>query len=384
MTTARYGIAFEPSFQLKRKRFQDDNDELTNEHDFSSSKRRNITQLPIRSPPRPSISVTPAFGHFPLNPGTLTPDSIPEDDVFRNNVELDKAIMASRVQIDSSHTSSTDSLAVQPETDSHNNYDTDMELSSPKQADRQIPTPIRIGRARSNDLMSPVRSPVVIPPSPSRWAQDRIPTPVACRFPAHSPFESSFASAATRQMRSHLLPTSLSPMVDAESWTPQIQRPPSPDPETDLQPPFDGDAMMDMEESTSNSNMMSSSFSELSVHSSDTRSQSFVSSLNLNSRSSGSHNRSSQTSWASQDVSGQLHRGLGLDQSRDGTKNEMHDEEHMMGTQNNEDRSSGYVNGHTRNQSSTGRTARLHMGFRADCEKCIARVPGHYSHILWS
>lgn len=377
MTTARYGIAFEPSFQLKRKRLQDDNDEFTNAHDFSSSKRRNITQLPIRSPPRPSISVTPAFGNFPLNPGTLTPDSIPEDDVFRNNVALDKAIMVSRAH-------STDSLAVQPDINSHSNDDTEMELSSPKQADRQIPTPSRIGRARSNDLMSPVRSPVVIPPSPSRWAQDRIPTPVACRFPAHSPFESSFASAAARQIRSHLLPTSLSPMVDAESWTPQIQRPPSPDPETDLQPPFDGDAMMDMEESTSNSNMMSSSFSELSVHSSDTRSQSFVSSLNLNSHSSASHSRSSQTSWASQDASGQLHRGLGLDQSRENMKSDVHDEEQTTSTHNNDGRSSGYTHGHTRNQSSTGRTARLHMGFRADCEKCIARVPGHYSHILWS
>lgn len=30
-----------------------------------------------------------------------------------------------------------------------------------------------------------------------------------------------------------------------------------------------------------------------------------------------------------------------------------------------------------------GRNARLHMGFRADCEKCQQRVPGHYSHIIW-
>ncbi|KAI1618912.1 hypothetical protein EDD36DRAFT_414571 [Exophiala viscosa] len=30
------------------------------------------------------------------------------------------------------------------------------------------------------------------------------------------------------------------------------------------------------------------------------------------------------------------------------------------------------------------RTARLHMGFLTDCDKCIQKVPGHYSHILWS
>ena len=29
------------------------------------------------------------------------------------------------------------------------------------------------------------------------------------------------------------------------------------------------------------------------------------------------------------------------------------------------------------------RTARLIMGYRADCDKCIRRVPGHYSHIVW-
>ena len=29
------------------------------------------------------------------------------------------------------------------------------------------------------------------------------------------------------------------------------------------------------------------------------------------------------------------------------------------------------------------RSRRLTMGFRADCEKCIQRVPGHYSHIVY-
>lgn len=32
----------------------------------------------------------------------------------------------------------------------------------------------------------------------------------------------------------------------------------------------------------------------------------------------------------------------------------------------------------------SGRQARLHMGYRADCEKCRRHVPGHYTHILWS
>jgi hypothetical protein len=31
-----------------------------------------------------------------------------------------------------------------------------------------------------------------------------------------------------------------------------------------------------------------------------------------------------------------------------------------------------------------GRQARLHMGYRADCDKCRQHVPGHYTHILWS
>ncbi|KIW19878.1 hypothetical protein PV08_00453 [Exophiala spinifera] len=30
------------------------------------------------------------------------------------------------------------------------------------------------------------------------------------------------------------------------------------------------------------------------------------------------------------------------------------------------------------------RSARLHMGFLSGCDKCIQKVPGHYSHILWS
>lgn len=34
--------------------------------------------------------------------------------------------------------------------------------------------------------------------------------------------------------------------------------------------------------------------------------------------------------------------------------------------------------------SGRSRTAKLHMGFLQGCEKCIQKVPGHYSHILWT
>ncbi|EXJ69014.1 uncharacterized protein A1O5_07949 [Cladophialophora psammophila CBS 110553] len=38
------------------------------------------------------------------------------------------------------------------------------------------------------------------------------------------------------------------------------------------------------------------------------------------------------------------------------------------------------------NTSPSGRTrtARLHMGYLNDCEKCVQKVPGHYSHIIWT
>jgi len=36
------------------------------------------------------------------------------------------------------------------------------------------------------------------------------------------------------------------------------------------------------------------------------------------------------------------------------------------------------------NEPPNPRVPRLHMGYRADCQKCVQRVPGHYSHILWS
>lgn len=29
-----------------------------------------------------------------------------------------------------------------------------------------------------------------------------------------------------------------------------------------------------------------------------------------------------------------------------------------------------------------GGQVRLSMGYRADCDKCVRRVPGHYSHVV--
>ena len=34
--------------------------------------------------------------------------------------------------------------------------------------------------------------------------------------------------------------------------------------------------------------------------------------------------------------------------------------------------------------SSKGRKTTLSMGYRADCEKCRTRVPGHYNHVIRS
>jgi hypothetical protein len=41
------------------------------------------------------------------------------------------------------------------------------------------------------------------------------------------------------------------------------------------------------------------------------------------------------------------------------------------------------LDGHS-SPSGRARSGRLHMGFLNDCEKCIQKVPGHYSHILWT
>lgn len=284
--------SFEFSSFSKRKRIYDEDDLIC-----GSSKRQH-TYLPIRSPPR-LTALAPSIVAYTIPPGTLTPDSIPEVDEYQQNI----------------------------------NHDVEMDAAPTRSV---LMTPIRMGRARSNDLISPLRpSTGLLPPSPRGFAQDRMPTPVASSFPARSPFEASFA-AASKHMRTQL--TSLSPMVDAESWTPRVQRPPSPDDEDE--------DMMGVEDSSA----MSSSFSSLSVHNSP-----FQTSPTRASRS--------------------IHRGLGLD-SYGGVARP---DDLRMSTINDQ-RPASY---HGRQQSS-GRTGRLHMGYKADCEKCVARVPGHYSHVIWS
>lgn len=351
------------TFIPKRKRhYEDDDNDGVKDYSLFRAKRPNLTQLPIRSPPRPVINITPAFGQYGSPRGTLTPDSIPEGAVFP--ADHDSGLNGSR--------SSPHTQALHIDTESSNNASAsmDMDMSSPKLS-RPPPTPIRIGRARSNDLMSPmspIRSPItasLLSPPAGSFARDRLPTPVASSFPGGSPFETSFASAASRQLRPHFLQqsTSLSPMVDAESWTPQVHRPPSPDPELD--DAFDEDAAM---AGVEDSYMMSDSFTNLSVHSQD----------NMNEMPDlGSSPTRHVSSWSPRT------RGLGLDSTTsrglmrpDGLRmSTINDAQTMLEQQNNGQ--------HNRNQSS-GRVAKLHMGFKADCEKCIARVPGHYSHIIWS
>lgn len=348
------------AFNPKRKRHYDD-DIL--DDGLHRAKRPNFAQLPIRSPPRPVIAVTPAFGQFSSARGTLTPDSIPDNTAF-----LTPDNGANSPRPSSSHQAShRQALHVDTEWTNNGSAGMDLDMGSPKEC-RPPPTPMRIGRARSNDLMSPMspmRSPSIpslLSPPAQSFARDRMPTPVASTFPAGSPFESSFASAAARQLRPHFMQqvTMLSPMADAESWTPQIRRPPSPDPELD--DAFDDDATM---AGTEDSHMMSDSFTNLSVHSQDNMDE--LPDL-------GSSPTRHVSSWSPGT------RGLGLDNRGlmrpDGLRMSMiNDADNILDERNTVQ--------HSRNQSS-GRVAKLHMGFKADCEKCIARVPGHYSHILWS
>lgn len=361
------------AFDLKRKRRYDD-DDLMIEHDLSVSKRPNLSKLPLRAPTRPTIAVTPAFGVSSFVSGTLTPDSIPEDDSCRQQNEQTLDVPFSR-RPKSYPGLDGNSLRLITTPDPSPLGDTDILVGSPDESIRPPPTPIRVGRARSNDLLSPLRSPVTSTqfgsPITGNFARDRLPTPVASSFPARSPFETSFATAAARQLRPHVLQhsTSLTPMIDAESWTPRIQRPPSPAP--DLDEPFDEDAMMaGLEDS-----QMSSDFTNLSVHSQD----------NLHelpaTDSSPLRNWSPQSSNVSP-----RNRGLGLEGAATNHGGIVRPDGLRMSTIADTQRPSSAgadLFQHTRVQSSA-RTAKLHMGFKADCEKCIARVPGHYSHIIWS
>lgn len=354
---------------MKRKR--ENEDDSMSGHPLYITKRRNISHLPIRSPPpsRPLISVTPAYGQYGTPPDTLTPDSIPEDEELQSNnlwpQHHHTADPPRNVYGSEKFSGSGSSNPGIVRTDA-TITDIEMEISSPRLPKHK--TPIRLGRARSNDLMSPVHSPAQyqptsVPLSPthrgSLFAHQRVATPIASSFPTHSPFEASFATAATRQIRPHLHPTSLSPMVDAESWTPQMRGPPSPEPE------LEDATMVGMEDS----HMMSSSFGALSVHSQDDADMPAFDSSPVRGRSSLTSN-SSLTSISTY--------GLGLDGG--GQLSERQHNTQMVNMINEQ----VAQHQHNRNVGNAGRTARLHMGYRTDCEKCVARVPGHYSHIIWS
>ena len=343
------------SFVSKRKREVHEDDLIENDYDTNvmsdwkirSAKRPNLTQLPIRSPSRPVIAITPAFGQYGMVPGTLTPDSIPESHSFANHDDQNDTSRPATAGRDFIESRSADQSSGM-----------DMEMSSPKLF-RPPPTPIRMGRARSNDLMSPMRSSsgMLLSPISGSFARDRVPTPTASSFPGGSPFESSFTSATARHLRPNYLQqsTTLSPMVDAESWTPQIHRPPSPEPDEDA-------AMAGTEDS-----VMSRSFTNLSMDTNDDMHK-----LNAIDSSPPSCN------WLAEDSPT---RGLGLNNS---ARSIMRTDGLRMSTMDNVQAIDyGYTSQQSQSQGN-GRTAKLHMGFRADCEKCIARVPGHYSHIIWS
>ncbi|KAJ9606994.1 hypothetical protein H2200_009005 [Cladophialophora chaetospira] len=76
--------------------------------------------------------------------------------------------------------------------------------------------------------------------------------------------------------------------------------------------------------------------------------------------------------------------------SRDGLPSPV--EDHDMDMVMDRDESTGHVYPRTRqygldgNYSPSGRarTGRLHMGYLNGCEKCAQKVPGHYSHIIWT
>ena len=182
--------------------------------------------------------------------------------------------------------------------------------------------PRMAGRARSNDLLSsPRRRPHFLTPDPPQTNRDRIPTPITSHF--------DHRLAELPNAPRHSFPplrTNLSPMVEQENWS-SMGPEGLPSPTDDYVPQIhDPDATM-MYDQTNDS------MSGLRVD------DAMETDLNVQ----------------PDDV---MQYGLGLD---------------------------GQLSqGHSRQTSTTGRTARLHMGYLVGCEKCAQKVPGHYSHILWS
>ena len=187
------------------------------------------------------------------------------------------------------------------------------------------PTLPRTGRARSNDILSSLRRrPSLLAPVVHTTSRDRIPTPI------NSHFDHRIAELPNAPR--HAFPplrTNLSPMVEQERWS-SIGPDGLPSPREDYQPQIhDPDDMMLYDQT-------SDSMSGLRVDDDPM----------VMSQGDGSQ------------------YGLGLD----GPSSQ----------------GSGAGYGRTRQTSQAARTARLHMGYLAGCEKCAQKVPGHYSHILWS
>ena len=298
---------------VKRKRSIDD----INGNHFSDIKRRQITALPIRSPPsiRPSISVTPAFAAFTKSTAQLpTPVSTSEDEPYSSD-----RLWMQRSRSANFPSSSTPAFAIPPRNDS--NDDVNMSFSS-------SPTPsLKAGRARSNDLMSPQRYlGINNPASPGdAISRERVPTPITSTFAA-----TDYVSRPTPSLR-----TVLSPMMDEEIWS------------------KNGGLLSPMEEAEADCRMTVDDTNEgmTGMRSSDEGPATTSGMEEVNTISDG------------------------------GWLNGVNDCDPRQSTQRPR---LGLVNIGPDIHDHNSRSARLHMGFRADCDKCLQRVPGHYSHIIWS
>lgn len=294
--------------------------DVSDEQSANISKRR-ITSLPIRSP---TSQRTHFFGPSPFGSltGELTPVETSEDElVSRGHNGNDIWSSSNRPpSLTESQTSSESSASSVKVHISDQDEDQDMEMMP------SSPTRPRIGRARSNDILpSALRSarPHLLSAGSAQYVtSDRIPTPI------HSHFDTrinDLPSAPRHQFPP--LRTNLSPMMEQDGFTPLCGLP---TPGTDTMEPSHGqDEMMSFERT-------SSSMSDLRVRDED-------------------------------DMMDDVH---------------IVDDEHYG-----QDLGPG---GHSSQggprwrEEANGRTARLHMGYMPGCAKCAQKVPGHYSHILWS
>jgi len=263
------------------------------------SKRRPITALPIRSSPatRPSISITPAFSAFSQVSQTPTSVETSEDESYEQySRHLNAGAVPDAAMADAQSSTNTSSSSLRVEVDQ--SVDDNMDLMPVS------PTRTRIGRARSNDLVSPRRALGALSPSPfAEQGRERVPTPISQNF-------SGPEFGGPPKGRPAPLRTVLTPMLDEEEWS---------------------------------------------------RNGGFLS------------------------PAGNEHHDAGMmvDQASDSmTGLNMGNEHEMSDYMNDRDNQAYDAHGHVEQDHS--RAARLVMGYRSDCEKCAQRVPGHYSHIIWS